>query len=250
MRRLAQIGLCLACFTPATAAAYRPFDGTDAAVCTRGELELELQPVGYLRSAGRNSLIAPATIVNLGVAESFELVLEGKHDLALGDTRDRHRSTLTDTALSLKHVFVDGFLQDKSGTSVAAEVGTLLPTWHEQPGMGAVATLIVSHLLGSAAAHVNLTGLYSRAREPGAFASLILEGPLAWRVRPVAEFAGARERRADAMASALAGLVWQTSETLSFDLAGRFAAFHADGSPQWHEFEARLGLTAGTELFH
>jgi hypothetical protein len=32
-----------------TASAYRPFDGTDAAVAAPGEIEIELQPAGRLR---------------------------------------------------------------------------------------------------------------------------------------------------------------------------------------------------------
>ena len=35
-------------FTASPAQAYRPFDGTDAAVADVGEVEIELQPVGKL----------------------------------------------------------------------------------------------------------------------------------------------------------------------------------------------------------
>jgi hypothetical protein len=36
----------------APALAYRPFDGTDAAVAAPGEIEIELQPAGRLREGG------------------------------------------------------------------------------------------------------------------------------------------------------------------------------------------------------
>jgi hypothetical protein len=39
--------------------AYRPFDGTDAAVAETGEIEIELGPVEYLRAAAERMLIAP-----------------------------------------------------------------------------------------------------------------------------------------------------------------------------------------------
>jgi len=46
------IALCLgASFGPASA--YRPFDGTDAAVAAPGELEIELQPAGRQYHSGR-----------------------------------------------------------------------------------------------------------------------------------------------------------------------------------------------------
>jgi len=37
--------------------AYRPFDGTDAAVAETGEIEIELGPLEYLRERGERSLL-------------------------------------------------------------------------------------------------------------------------------------------------------------------------------------------------
>ena len=50
------------------ALAYRPFDGTDADVAEYGDFELELGPTQYYREDGRNFLVAPATVLNLGIA--------------------------------------------------------------------------------------------------------------------------------------------------------------------------------------
>src|SRR5215831_10449117 len=58
------------------ALAYRPFDGTDAAVAAKGEMEIELQPAGRLRDESGTSLIAPATVINYGLTEDWEAVLE------------------------------------------------------------------------------------------------------------------------------------------------------------------------------
>ena len=46
--------------------AYRPFDGTDAAVADLGETEVELQPAGAQWSREQNLLIAPAVVYNYG----------------------------------------------------------------------------------------------------------------------------------------------------------------------------------------
>jgi hypothetical protein len=43
---------------PGVASAYRPFDGTDAAVADPGELEIELQPAGVRRTDDQKTLIA------------------------------------------------------------------------------------------------------------------------------------------------------------------------------------------------
>jgi hypothetical protein len=68
------------CFTvwSGSARAYRPFDGTDAAVAAPGELEIELQPAGRLRESGTTTLIAPATVINYGLSEGWEAVFEGQ----------------------------------------------------------------------------------------------------------------------------------------------------------------------------
>ena len=53
------------------ARAYRPFDGTDAAVADPGEVEVELQPAGAQWSREQNLLIAPAVVVNYGFLENW-----------------------------------------------------------------------------------------------------------------------------------------------------------------------------------
>ena len=79
----AAIVLCI-CVTgsAAPASAYRPFDGTDAAVANVGEVEIEFQPVGALR-AGSTSLVSEA-IFNYSFAERWEFVLQGTGDTTRG----------------------------------------------------------------------------------------------------------------------------------------------------------------------
>src|SRR5260370_17426347 len=69
--------LCFAAWS-GSAWAYRPFDGTDAAVAAPGELEIELQPAGRLREGGNTTLVAPATVINYGLSEGWEVVLPGQ----------------------------------------------------------------------------------------------------------------------------------------------------------------------------
>src|SRR5690242_2588373 len=74
--------LCIAAW-PGAALAYRPFDGTDAAVADVGELEIEFQPAGIRRHGAQRTLVAPATVLNFGFAERWELVLEGQLETPL-----------------------------------------------------------------------------------------------------------------------------------------------------------------------
>ena len=66
--------------------AYRPFDGTDAAVAETGEIEIELGPLEYLRDGAERALLAPDLRINYGFIPGWEAALEGKltHGLTAG----------------------------------------------------------------------------------------------------------------------------------------------------------------------
>src|ERR1700694_5627425 len=92
----------LACLLAQPAYAYRPFNSTDAAVAARGEMELECGPLGYLVDADGRFLVVPTFILNVGIAEDWEGVLEGRNFLLVQRMRAARRDTLRETALSLK----------------------------------------------------------------------------------------------------------------------------------------------------
>jgi hypothetical protein len=208
---------------PAASFAYRPFDSTDASVAATGELELELGPVGYLDDGGRRSLVVPALVANLGLAEGLELVAQGRHLRLLGSSAGAPRSRLTDTGLFFKGVLRPGSLQDHGGPSIATELGLLLPTIGDAPGAGASATLIVSQRWRSLTVHVNAALAMSRAQNADLFGGLIVEGPQAWRVRPVTELFVEREVHGARTASWLTGFIGSVHEDVSLDAAVRVA---------------------------
>src|SRR6185436_3388290 len=76
--------------------AYRPFDGTDADVAKAGELEIELGPLQWLRETGKRFLQAPALVANFGLSHEHELVIEGRHEIALDREAGEPRSALVD----------------------------------------------------------------------------------------------------------------------------------------------------------
>jgi hypothetical protein len=125
----------------ASALAYRPFDGTDAAVAAPGETEIELQPAGGLRDEDGTSLIAPHTVINYGFSQGWEAVFEGIGQTPLSPAGP---TNLVGAGALLKHVIVPGSLQDKTGPSVATEFGELLPDSAGNSGVGASLAGIVS----------------------------------------------------------------------------------------------------------
>src|SRR5215470_4346901 len=68
--------------------AYRPFDGTDAAVADPQEVEIELEPAGVLRQNSGTSLIAPFMIFNYGFAKNWEFVFQGQGQFPLTNPED------------------------------------------------------------------------------------------------------------------------------------------------------------------
>jgi hypothetical protein len=126
---------------PDPALAYRPFDGTDAAVAAPGQLEIELQPAGVQHEQVMQTLIAPWTVVNIGLSEGWEAVFEGRGETPLVPSGP---TELTTAGAFLKHVVVPGSLQGKDGPSVATEFGVLLPDSTGDGGAGVSWAGIVS----------------------------------------------------------------------------------------------------------
>jgi hypothetical protein len=232
--------LSVAATWPLAASAYRPFDSTDAAVAARGEMEIELGPLGYLVEGGDEALVAPSFIFNWGFADGWEAVLEGRHLVQLGNAIPGPRHRVEDTAFSLKGVLRDGSLQDRTGPSVATEASALLPTIHGEPGVGAEWAVIVSQRWTDLTVHVNGAAAWTRAHEPGLFGGIILEGHDAWAVRPVAEAFVEGERDAPTTVSGLAGAIWRVREGLSLDAGLRRARGGGMSTT-----ELRAGLTWG-----
>jgi hypothetical protein len=228
----------LGCCGPAFA--YRPFDGTDAAVAAKGEIEIELQPAGRLRDESGTSLIAPATVFNYGFSEDWEAVFEGQGQTPLSS---RGPTSLTAAGAFLKHVVIPGSLQDKTGASVATEFGVLLPDSTGDSGVGASVAAIVSQRWDWGTIHLNAETAFTRDHHGDVFLSAILEGPSKWTIRPVAEVFYEDEIGKERTVSGLVGLIWQVRDNLSFDVAIRHAL-----TDRHSVNEIRAGLTFGFPL--
>jgi hypothetical protein len=231
-------GLCVASNLAAWAGpafAYRPFDGTDAAVAAPGEVEIELQPAGRIRDETGTSLIAPATVFNYGVSEGWEAVLEGLGQTPLSSPGS---TSLMAAGAFLKHVLQPGSLQDKTGPSIATEFGVLLPDSTGVSGVGASMAGIVSQRWDWGTIHLNAEAALTREHHADLFLGAIVEGPSKWSVRPIAEFFVERAFGQFNTVSALVGLIWQVRDNLSFDVGLRHAL--TNGHPV---NEVRAGLT-------
>ncbi len=226
----------MVCAWARPAFAYRPFDSTDASVARRGEVEIELGPLGYLVDGDQRVVVFAATILNVGVSEDWEVVVEGRGFLGLDSTAGTRRATLGDTGVSLKGVLRRGSLQGGTGPSVATEIGALLPTIRAEPGVGASFAGIVSQRWRAVTVHVNGTLRITRSHDMGGVGGVILEGPSRWTIRPVAEVLVERDQ--ERTTSGLLGAIWQVRDNLSFDAGYRMASAKGTCAKEW-----RAGLT-------
>jgi hypothetical protein len=222
------------------ASAYRPFDGTDAAVADPGVLEIEFQPAGIRRNDEQTTLIAPATVFNYGFAKNWEAVLEGEIQTPRTPSGP---TSLSASAAFLKHVLRPGVLQDQLGPSIATEFGVLLPDTIGNTGVGAHLAGIASQRWDWGTVTLNIVGELTRDQHADVFSGIILEGPATWPIRPVAEFFYENEIGQEWAVSGLIGAIWQIQDNLSFDIGFR----HAIVSRSIIN-EVRAGFTIGIPL--
>jgi len=218
--------------------AYRPFDGTDGSVTDTGDFELELGPAHYYRSGGNAFIIAPATVLNLGIAPRFELVSDFKDFIAQRYAGPGSRASVLGTDLLLKAVAREGELQGKTGLSIAFEGGVLTPEFGGVRGFGAQLDGIFSKRWPALALHFNEQVALTRDHRFDAFSGVILVGPEAWPVAPVSELFVERTAFDPVNRSFLLGAIWQAAPGLAVDGGARFA--HEQGRAV---LEVRFGFT-------
>jgi len=227
--------LLLACWC-STGQAYRPFDGTDAAVAETGELEIEFGALEYLREAAERTLFAPNLRINYGFTPGWEAVLEGR--IAHGLTADNPGTSLLGDGAFLKGVLREGSLQEKPGPSIATEFGVLLPGIHDERGTGVSLAGIASQRWSWGTVHFNASAALTREQHADYFFDTIIEGPRDWVVRPATEIFYERDVGLFRTRSALIGAIWQVQDNVAVDFAVRGARVndHTAG-------EIRAGVT-------
>jgi len=146
-------------------------------------------------------------VFNYGLIRNLEVVGEfGVEEPPNGAVR------LADPGLFAKTVLKEGVLQEKSGLSLAAEVGPLLPsTTKEEHRFGFEGVGIVSGRAGALTYHLNFGGGVDRAKNnPFVVWGVIGEIPIRPKLRLVGEVNGESVRSKSADNSALVGFIWES----------------------------------------
>jgi hypothetical protein len=223
------------------ARAYRPFDGTDADVAELGTFELELGPVHWYSQSEGHYLIAPATVLNLGYARGWEIVVDFQNFVGLERVPGVAQDQILDTDVFTKVVFLPGSLQHVGqGPSVAMELGPLLPNINGDKGFGASSNLIVSERWPGVTVHLNSWLELTRANlHADWFEGVIVEGDSERRVRPVSEWFVEHEFVTGLTTfSGLVGGIWRAREGLDLDVGLREASIGGERAS-----EVRFGIT-------
>src|SRR5207244_10829790 len=119
----------------------------------------------WVRGGSQRCLHAPAVIANIGVSRDRELVIEGRHEIALDREPGEPRAALVDNGVFIKQVLRRGVLQEENGTSVATEYGVLLPSVNRERGTGLSVAGIVSQRWQAATVHLNAALARTREHE-------------------------------------------------------------------------------------
>ncbi len=228
-------------FAAKSALAYRPFDGTDADIASQGEVEVEVGPAGYLKEGHEHLLVTPRYVLNYGFAPDAELVVDGRGLVSLDQPirAGDGRFTLDDTDVLVKSIVRRGVMQGATGPSVALEAGALLPTVGRETGIGTSTAGIVSLRNGYGTIHLNAAFELTRERhDRDLFTGVILEGPDARRIRPVAELYWERNFSAETRLSLLGGAILRVNDDVALDAALRVGKVDDETA-----YEARAGVT-------
>src|SRR5262245_2665482 len=241
LRAFAACLLLIGLLIPPSCWAYRPFIATDAAVADPQEVEIELGYLTLEQAKGETAFTIPRIVLNYGLFKNWEGVGEFAVLRSPGGELN-----LIDPTLSLKGVRREGVLQEKSGVSIATEVGLLLPsTDKDQRHFGFEATGIASAKLGPFTFHLNAgLGVSRSTGDLTGIWGLIGELPLWNGLRLVGEVDGEKPRHESQADSGLMGVIWQPwpSKNVAFD-AGVRRTF--TGVPAW---QVTMGVTFAFSL--
>src|SRR5262249_36315238 len=182
------------------------------------------------RDEGENSFVIPHVVFNYGLFKNWEAVAEFSILRSPGGAVN-----LIEPSLSVKAVLREGVLQEKSGVSIAIEVGPLLPSTEKaERHFGFEGTGIASAKLGPFMFHVNGgLGVSRSTSDLFGFWGVIGELPLASGLRLVGEVDVEKPRHETQNDSGLLGVIWQPwpSKNVSFD-AGVRRGF-TSAAPGW-----------------
>ena len=218
--------------------AYRPFDGTDAAVADPGEVEVELQPAGAQWSREQNLLIAPAVVFNYGLTRKLGSGL--RRSITNAVLAIRANGPVRVWRFSEAHGPAGRLFRIRLVRVSPPNLVFLFPDSHGDSRFGASFAGIVSERWDWGTVHLNIAGELTRDQRADLFSDLILEGPSKWVVRPVAEFFYEEEFGRAHTLSGLVGAIWQVNDKLSFDIGFRHAITNGTNVN-----EIRAGLTVG-----
>jgi len=240
-RALVAYLLLVGLLMPPACWAYRPFIATDAAVADPQDVEIELGYFTVERDQSETAFTIPRVVFNYGLFKNWEAVAEFAVLRSSGGELN-----LIDPALSVKGVLREGILQEKSGVSIATEVGLLLPSTEKvQRHFGFEATGIASAKLGPFTVHVNAgLGVARSTGELTGIWGVIGELPIWNGLRLVGEVDGEKPRRESQADSGLIGMIWRPwpSKNIDFDVGVRRTF---TGAPAW---QVTMGVTFAFSL--
>lgn len=216
--------------------ALRPFiSATDAGIVEPGKIEVE-SGIGFQRNTRGNASLTtsnlPGMVLNIGLAQNFEVDIGTGFDLVRERREGRKRRSLgsaSETAVTSKIRLFEG---EGVVPSIATEMTVLLPSQRRELLLNGTRSVPFTGLLVSTTefdplkSHLNVGWGISKSPKHagdtiGSFLWAIAgELRVSERVSLVAEFRGTSARRLLPNNTVLGGLVWEGPWGVKFDIGG------------------------------
>lgn len=221
-------------------------DAFDAGAVGSGNLELELQPLGYfVVDAGdpEHYLVTPSVLAYLGITDRLDLIVLGRGYARVAGPAVMPRYHTRESAIDLRWLIVPGtYNEEGDGPSFALQAGVLLPNLGWDPGetIGAHAGAIFTWQLPALTIYANLWGARTPWESWDVFSVAAVEASSEWSVRPVIELWFDHDTHPDRggdLPSVLAGVNVDLGESATICSGVRYAEW--DG---YREIEVRASL--------
>lgn len=238
--RATVLGLAMAMSSWAAPAHAYLVDANDARVVAPGTLELELQPAGYFQILVGDEeyyLLAPSAQIYAGLAERWDMLLLTRGYVGLGPTTRQSPYALAEQFLAFRALLVDGSYSsegERDGPSLALQMGVFLPGVEAETGFGSSLALLFAWQADVGTFHANAWTNFTQDGTFNFFASVVLEGPPAWSVRPVVEI-WADVDDGETTLSGLLGVIGDVSDEFALQ-----AGVRVGGSDGYLDLEVRL----------
>lgn len=221
-------------------------DANDARVIEPGTLEFELQPIGYyqiLSEENEHYLISPSIMGYVGMTHDVDFIFLTRGYVYLDYTQDSEQPFYRtyEAQMGFRILLLRGAYSTDctDGPSIVLQPQIMVPNLNapgELPGVS-LALLLSQQWEEWGTIHTNIWGNRNADQTWGTFASIAMEGPPGWDVRPLVEVEYWYDENFGSLLSGVAGTYIDIGDDFTWELGARLG-----GWEDYAELEVRVSM--------